>query len=449
MKPFRLNRRAVLRGAGGIAIALPFLDIMRPAGRKSWAAGTGPTKRFIVFFSPDGSVHENWVPTGTETAFTLSRILAPLEPNKAKVVILDGVENKVGGYGARPGDDHMKGMGSMLTGMGLLPGTTQGGAGDPAGLAGGISVDQTIAATIGADTKFRSLELGVQSGSGGTVWGYSNYSGPGQALPPDNSPASVFTRVFAPQAGNAAAILKQQAERKSVLDVVRQSYTQLGPRLGTEDKAKLDAHLSNIRDLENRLTSAGAVCANPMAPAAMDYRANANFPAVGKLQMDLLVTALACDLTRVATIQWEQSVGNVRFTWADPSITRGHHDMSHDGDSVAATLEQLTKVNIWYTEQFNYLLDALKNAKDPDGTSMLDNTLVIWVNELARGNSHSHDKMPYVLAGGAAGALRTGRFLTYNRVSHNNLLVSCMNLMGLAGNTFGDPAFCTGPLANL
>ncbi|MES1172296.1 MAG: DUF1552 domain-containing protein [Bacteroidota bacterium] len=449
MKPFTLSRRAVLRGAGGITVGLPFLDLMRPAGRRAWGAGSGPTKRFIVFFSPDGSIHENWVPTGTESAFTLSRILAPLEAHKQKLVVLEGVENKVGGYGAKPGDDHMKGMGAMLTGMGLLAGTTQGGAGDPAGLAAGISVDQTIANAIGADTKFRSLELGVQAGSSGTVWGYSNYIGPGQALPLENNPTAVFNRVFASQAGGSAALAKQRAERKSVLDAVSLGYTRLGARLGADDKAKLDAHLAHIRDLEVRLTAADAACASPAAPAAIDHKANANFPAVGKLQMDLLVTALACDLTRVGTIQWEQSVGNVRFTWVDPAITRGHHDLSHDGDSVAATIEQLTKINIWYAQQFSYLLDALKNTKEADGTSMLDNTLVLWVNELARGNAHSHDKMPYVLAGGAGGALRTGRFLTYKGVSHNNLLVSCMNLMGVPGTTFGNPAFCTGPLANL
>ena len=449
MKPFKLSRRAALRGAGGIAVGLPFLDVMRPSGRRSLAAGTTPPRRFIVFFSPDGSIHENWVPTGTETAFTLSRILAPLESNKQKLVILDGVENKVGGYGARPGDDHMKGMGGMLTGMGLLPGTTQGGAGDPAGLAAGISVDQTIAATIGADTKFRSLELGVQAGSSGTAWGYSNYAGPGQGLPPDNNPAAVFNRVFTPQGAAGAAAAQQRAERKSVLDAVMQSYARLGPRLGADDKAKLDAHLANIRDLENRLTATSAACVTPAAPGTIDYKANANFPAVGKLQTDLLVMALACDLTRVGTLQWEQSVGNVRFTWVDPAITRGHHDMSHDGDTVTDTMEQLTKINIWYAQQLNYLLDSLKAHREADGTTMLDNTLVLWVNELARGNVHSHDKMPYVLAGGAGGTLRGGRFLSYKGVPHNNLLVSCMNLMGVAGTTFGNPAFCTGPLAGL
>jgi Protein of unknown function (DUF1552) len=276
----------------------------------------------------------------------------------------------------------------------------------------------------------------VQSGSGGTVWGYSNYAGSGQALPPENNPAAVFNRVFAPQAQPTAA-MQLRAQRKSVLDAVSQAYAQLAPRLGADDKAKLDAHLANVRDLENRLTAVGAACVVPKAPGTLDYKANANFPAVGKLQTDLLVAALACDLTRVGTLQWEQSVGNVRFTWVDPAITRGHHDLSHDGDTVADTIEQLTKINLWYAQQFNYLLASLKN------------TLVVWVNELARGNAHSHDKMPYVLAGGASGALRTGRFLTYKGTPHNNLLVSCLNLMTVAATTFGDPAFCTGPLAGL
>jgi Protein of unknown function (DUF1552) len=452
-KPFRLGRRALLRGAGGVALGLPFLEAMTPLGRRGHAATTTPPpKRFLVFFSPDGNIHENWVPTGSETAFTLSRILAPLEAHKQQLVILDGVENKVGGYSAHPGDDHMKGMGTMLTGVGLLPGTTQGGAGDPAGLAAGISVDQAIANAIGGDTKFKSLELGVEAGSSGTVWGYTAYAGANQPLPPDNNPASVFNRVFASTPADTGAVARQQAERKSVLDAVKQSYTHLNPRLGAADRAKLDEHLTNVRDLETRLTAVaagGAACVKPSAPGTIDYKSNASFPAVAKIQMDLMVMALACDLTRVGTLQFEQSVGNVRFTWVDPAITRGHHDMSHDGDSASDTIEQLTKINIWYTQQLGYLLDSLQKLQEADGSSLLDNTLLICVNELARGNVHSHDKMPFLLAGGAGGALRTGRFLTYKGTTHNNLLVSCMNMMGVAATTFGDPAFCTGPLANL
>jgi hypothetical protein len=137
----------------------------------------------------------------------------------------------------------------------------------------------------------------------------------------------------------------------------------------------------------------------------------------------------------------------VRFTWIE-GVTRGHHDLSHDGDGTTDTVEQITRINVWLTEQFNYLLEAMKRVPEGNGT-MLDNTLVLWVNELSRGNAHSHPNMPYLLAGGAGGALRTGRFLKYDKASHNNLLVSCMNMMGVPATTFGNPSFCTGPLANL
>jgi hypothetical protein len=452
VKSFRLSRRALLRGSAGIAVGLPFLEIMAPRARAATAAAP---KRYINFFSPNGTIYPAWVPTaGTSpSSFTLSRILAPLAPNQKSLVVLDGISNVAGTKGN--GDDHMRGMGTMLTGTELAPGTTMGGAGTPAGLAGGISVDQSIAALIGQTTKFKSLELGVEAGSAGTVWGYTSYSGASQPLPPDNSPASVFTRVFSTLGTSGSQAQRLAAERKSVLDAVIASYTKLNPRLGAVDRAKLDAHLTNVRDLETRVAAVGgtvgASCAKPAMPTG-DFKMNASFPAVGKLQMDLLVMAMACDLTRVGTVQWENSVGGTQFTWVDPTITRGHHDMSHDDDSNADTMEKLTKINVWYAQQLNYLLTALAAVPEPTATgmgTMLDNTVVVWCNELAKGNIHSHAPQPFVLAGGAGGALQTGRFLQFNKVPHNNLLVSLINLMGGAATTFGNPAYCTGPLAGI
>jgi len=159
--------------------------------------------------------------------------------------------------------------------------------------------------------------------------------------------------------------------------------------------------------------------------------------------------ALACDLTRVGTIQWERSVGDVRFTWL--GITRGHHAISHDPDTNTDSVELLTKINTWYAGQFAYVLDKLACIKEGTGT-MLDNTLVFWCNELSRGNAHSHPDMPFVLAGRAGGALKTGRFLQFPKkpaVPHNNLLVSIMNAMGLPDQTCGNPAYCTGPITGM
>ena len=445
--PFRLNRRTFLRGAGGAAIGLPLLEAMSPLGR-AHAQAAAPPKRFIVFFSPDGTIKPAWTPTGSGSTFTLSRILAPLEPNRQHIVVLDGVDNVAATKGL--GDDHMKGMGAMLTGIELLPGTTQGGCCEPAGLAGGISVDQEIANKIGTTTKFKSLELGIMATGSGTVWNYTSYTGANQPLPADNNPANVFNRVFGQLGTNTSDLLRIQNERKSVLDAVKRGYGKLNPKLGSFDKARLDEHLTNIRDMETRITAtavSGAGCVKPAMPT-IDYRANANFPAVGKLQMDLLVMAMACDLTRVGTLQWEKSVGDVKFTWVDPAITRGHHDFSHDGDSAVDTVEMLTKINVWYTEQFNYLIEALKKVPEGTGT-MLDNTLILWCNELSRGNAHSHPDMPFVLAGHAGGALPGNQFLKFGSVPHNNLLVSCLNLMDVPAATFGNPAYCTGRLAGV
>jgi len=452
MKSFRLSRRALLRGAGGIAIGLPFLDIMSRSGPASAQSAPIP-QRFVVFFSPNGTIRENWAPTGSETAFQLSTILSPLEPLKQKLIVIDGLTNEGAKHG--PGDDHMRGMGAMLTSIELLPGTTQGGCCEPAGLAGGISVDQKIAGAIGSSTKFKSVEFGVQAKSSGTVWGYTAYSDAGDALPPENNPAALFSRVFSEIGQDQATAQRLIAERKSVLDAVGASYSSLSPKLGASDKLKLDQHFAQIRDLEKRLTTpntVGANCAKPTVPDSFDYQSNDQFPAAGQLQMDLLVMALACDLTRVASIQWENSVGGTRFTWL--GMDRGHHDMSHDGDDNTDTVNKLTQINTWYSQQLLYLMNAM--AKIPEGTgTMLDHTLILWCNELGRGNVHSHTGMPFLLAGGADAAshpLKMGRFLQFpdgSNARSADLLVTLLNVFGLPDTKFGNPDYCNGPLSGL
>ncbi len=444
MKP--IDRRTLLRGAGA-AIALPWLEGM---------AHAAPPKRFVVFFTPNGTIRDNWLPTGGETDFSFGRILAPLEKHRSDIVVLDGIDNSIALVKGAPGDNHMKGMGCMLTGVGLLPGKTQGGGkSTPGGLAGGISVDQEIIARTKPRTRFPSLELGVQTRSQGTVWGYSNYRGPAQPLPLDNSPRSVFNRIFldlAVAGGDNSAVARLRAERQAVLDGVMGDYRRISAHVGREDRRKLDAHLGSIDELEKRLlqprppvTAKG--CVRPMAPSPLDPTANDNFPLVGKLQMDMLVMALACDLTRVATLQWSNSVGGTRFTWI--GAKRGHHDMSHDPDSNDESKEMLTRINIWYAEQLAYLIERMKQIPEGDGT-MLDNTLILWCNELSKGNAHSHPEMPYVMAGRAGKRLKTGRFLRYGgSVPHNNMLVSILNAMDVPANRFGDANHCTGPLSGL
>jgi hypothetical protein len=222
--------------------------------------------------------------------------------------------------------------------------------------------------------------------------------------------------------------------------------------VGADDKAKLDAHLAAIRDIEARLDSGGQLggaCQQPQLGTPINLGDNANYPMIGKLQMDLLVMALACDLTRVASLQWSTSVSNRVFSWLADPIPEGHHDLSHFGDSDATAMDKLTRINNWYAQQYAYLLAAMKNVPEGEGT-LLDHTVVLWGNELARGNSHALDNAPFIVAGSAGGALRTGRYLHYDgTVPHNNLYVSILNAMGIPDTTFGNPAYCSGPLPNL
>ena len=447
MRQSTLTRRAALRGLGGACLALPFLEIMggcdpRPSVAQQFR-GEAP-KRFVVFWTPNGTIMENWRPKGSEHAFTLSPILAPLEAHKADIVVLDGVDALSAYKG--PGDAHQKGTGQSLTCTELQEGGFPGDDGLSAGWADGISVDQAIADAIGGATKFRSLELGVYA-AGSNVGSRISYRGPAQPIPPENDPQAAFTRIFSDITSDPELQARKVAERHLVLDAVAADYHRLLPKLGAADRVKLEAHLSAVRDIEMRLDSeaaVGGICVKPDLGEVPDPLKVGNIPATGLLQMDLLAMSLACDLTRVASIMWTNSASAKPFPWL--SIPEGHHELAHRGDNDIDAQQKLTKINTWYAEQFAYLVAKLKSMPEGDG-SVLDNTLLVWVNEHSRGNNHDRHAIPYVLAGKAGGAVTPGRYLQVSDdVPHSNLWVGCMNAMGLDVSTFGDPAFCTGAL---
>jgi hypothetical protein len=449
VKRSTLSRRTLLRGAGGAALALPFLEIMQGCGASAGASrfreGNLTPKRFVVFWSPNGTIIDNWRPSGQDENFTLSKILEPLAPHQNDIVVLDGVD-ELSAY-AGPGDAHQKGTGQSLTGTELQEGTFKGDGGNMAGWANGISVDQAIANAIGNATKFRSLEFGVHV-YGANVGSRISYSGPAQPLPPENDPVAAFERIFGDLEIDPEKAARKLAERKRVLDAVTEDYQRLMPKLGKADRIKLEAHLAAVRDIEMRLASEGAVggaCVKPELGDIPDPMKVANIPTTGKLQMDLLAMSLACDLTRVASIMWTNSATNKPMPWL--GIDDGHHDLAHRGDEDLDAREKLTKINTWYAEQFAYLIAKLKELPEGDGT-VLDNTLLIWVNEHQKGNNHDRNDIPYILAGKAGGAVRTGIYKKVDgEVPHNNLWVGCMNAMGLDEvTTFGNPEYCTGAL---
>lgn len=442
------TRRQFLRDMGigaGVGLGTMSLPLL---GARSSSAAEYP-KRFVVWFTPNGSIRENWRPTGGETDFALSTILEPLAPHRDHLLVLDGIDMRSTSEG--PGDGHQKGMGHMLTGVELLPGDTGGGCDScpPVSWASGISIDQLIANHIGEGTRFRSLELGVKVSSNSNVWTRMCYRGASEPLPPENSPYDLFERVFGEIDADPFGLERRRALRQSVVDFANEDFQRIRARLSASDLERFESHVEGVREVERRLESAGALgaaCEAPLLGDRLDATATENVPTIGQLQMDQAVMAMACDLTRVVSIQWTQSVGNLSFPWL--GMSDRHHDLSHEGDGNSSAIDKLTRINRWYTEQFAYLLEKMKSIPEGEGT-MLDNTCIVWVNELGRGNSHSRNDLPILMAGSAGGYFRTGRYLSYDSRPHNDLLTTLAQAYDVPVESFGDPDHNTGPMGEL
>lgn len=445
----RLHRRSLLRGAGAVAVALPFLDAMLP--RRANAQAMTPPTRFGVFFSSNGVIDPDWVPQGGETDFTLSTSLAPLQAHRNDIVVLHGL-NAETSY-MQEGNPHDLAMAHMLTGM-RMQGSTFGRAGHILdGTAGGPSIDQALAKVIGNDTKLRSLELGVQS----TISDLEpmvtrmSYGGPNDPRTPLDDPKQVFTRLFGDTLASQAEIEALHKRQKSVLDAVLAEFNSVSGTLGYDDKQKLERHATAIRDIERQLElvdkPALAGCMIPsMAPDVQvevfdcirDGRPNkclTGFAEIGKVQMDLMVLAFACDLSRVVSLQW--STAESTTVHSQIGIADEHHLMSHD---ILNKAPLMTQVNVWYAQQFAYLLSEMKKIPEAGGT-LLDHTLLFWPNELSEAEVHDRRGLPYVLAGKASGKVPTGRFLRFNGNPHNTLLATFLNIFGIQASGFGEPEY--------
>jgi|HubBroStandDraft_1064217.scaffolds.fasta_scaffold64974_2 uncharacterized protein DUF1552 len=465
----KLTRRRLLSGIGAFTAALT-----SPIWRVSTAFGQTPkvaaARRFIGVFSANGTIASEFFPGCSNllatspnscptappdsplTVASLGRILQPLAAHVSQMLVLKGVDmistvsNQLGTMTSKPGGPHMKGPGAMLTGGSLLPGSFQG-AGGPAGYADRISVDQFIANRIGTTTAFKSLEFGVRV-IGGEPLNTISYSGANQPNVPIYDPVQMYSRMFANANLSSTQLTQLLSERKSVLDFLQSDIGALEPRLSSNDQARLDAHLTGIRSIEQQLSSSASACATPKAPPMLDPNDMANFPAIGKLQMDMMLLAHSCGMTHVSTFMWANADSWQYYPFA--GVNEEHHGTSHCSDTDSVNVENLVLINIWQAQQVTYLLDQLAATLESDGSTMLDNTVLLWGNELGVGNTHDYKNIPWMLAGGAGGYLKTGRYLQFPDVPHNNLLVSICNAMGFSDVTsFGIPGVCTGPLAGL
>jgi hypothetical protein len=452
MSAKRLHRRTFLHGVAGATLAVPLLEMATTKVRAAepGMAEDGYPLRFIVFFNPNGCWPATWFPTGGETDFVLgSSMSVALEPWREKLIILDGVN--MPSCDAGPGEDHQQGMGGVLTGWPLQQGSMVGGDGSLAGWADGASVDQVIAAHIGTTTPFGSIEAGVRSNAfiGGEVRSRMVYAGAAQPLPTEDNPVAMWNRLFAQFNADPTEMAVLRAKRVSVLDAVKGQFDAVRAKAGSADRERLDQHAALVQDLEGRLQNEpvlGEYCMQPPAPAALAPDDANVMNQISRAHLDMIKMAFACDLTRVASIQYSNGANHHTFPFIG-SNSDGH-GLSHAGNDDVAAWNEWTVRQTWYCEEFAYLLSQLASVPEGDVT-MLDHTAIVWVNELAQGNTHSHDRMPFVIAGSAGGYFNTGRYVNAPGASHNDMLVSLLNAYGLPDQTFGHPDFCTGPLPNL
>jgi len=445
----RISRRNVLRAASGALLALPVLPSLQ---RQARAEASAAPKRFVTMYTPNGVIHDGWWPTAvtSESEFTLSFSHEPLKAYKDRLLILGGLEMKVALEGA--GGPHQRGIGGLFTNMQLGEGVFVDGCGRTAGWANGISIDQKIAAAIGTTSPVASLQLGVRA-TENDVQGRISYSGPGTPLPPLTTPLDVYKRVFEkflppPTSPDDDAAKVLLAQRRSVLDAVASEFAALDSRLSAQDRQTLDQHLTMVRDVERRLSLGIGECAKPDAPPALDPVSETDMPKIAELQLDLLALAFACDLTRVASFEISTALNRIRYPWL-MSLGEGHA-LSHSGASDADAKAQLLSRQNWHASLIARLFDRLAAVKEGEG-SVLDNTLLFWGNEVSMGTTHSHDNMPFLIAGGDW-YFRTGRYVQYTdttKNSHGDLLVTLLNAMDVPDTTFGDPRYSTGPLSGL
>jgi len=432
------SRREFLRDLGVGAAAAPFLLQLPSLG---YAAASAPAKqRLVIMFSPNGVIPQNFWPDQEGENFTFKESLKPLEPFKKKLLLLHGLCDRVRG----DGDSHMRGIGCLLTGIELFPGNIQGGSHTPAGWAKGLSIDQEIKNYLQAKpetrTRFGSIEFGVQVPDRADTWTRMVYTGPNKPVAPVSDPSQMLNKMY----GHA----KDQEALKSVLDEVREDLDSVKAKLGAEDRRMLEEHATFVREMERQLQESKsekvAVPPPELPPGLKD--GDDSMPRNSKLQIDLLVNAFQNDFTRLATLQYTNSVGQAKMKWL--KIDERHHEISHKDDKDTVAVENLTKINKWFAEQLAQLAEKLSQTPEPGGEgSMLDHTTIVWTNELGKGNSHTLDNIPFVLVGGGLG-FKTGRALKFGKVPHNRLLLSLANAFGHPIKRFGNPDLCVGgPLA--
>jgi hypothetical protein len=392
----RISRRTLLKGvASPVVVGLPPLVSMFNSHGTAYAApGPGATldkpieSRFILWFNGNGIPERYWIPAEEGSGYATTPCLSPLAPFRRDFHVLSGVDNAAA---KGQGNGHTNSM------SGLMTGTMFTGRGPS-----GPSIDQVIAARVGDDSRFRSLQIGVsQESFGESMQRNMSWAGYERALPPEMIPHRLFDRLFGKREEGWVN------RKRSILDSVRQDADLLKKRLPSDDQLRLDEHLSGIRDLER---SIAGLPPEYMRVDPPDFDGDMkDWPRIAKLQSDLLVQALAMRQTRVASYMLTKCQGLSRFPWLGYTSAR-HHDYTHadgtapgaDGVEGQRVLRDICK---WHVEEFAYLVAKLKSVPEGDGT-VFDHTALVYVHEHAEANPHKNSGLAMIVAGGVRNLAR-------------------------------------------
>ncbi len=473
---FKLSRRATLRGLGGVTIGLPMLEAMLEG--KAHAA---PPKRYIVCFGgqslggDEDPLHNDYIPRMTGPGYDLRSALAPLSGVKDEVSVVSGlsIPTARGGTvppGGRRDDFHVSSLSPLFSGV-RSPASTA---------SAGPTSDQIVAAAIAGTTQFKSLVYRIQLGwylsvaapSGRDIMSYKT-DGTGKVvpIPPTVSPKAAFTALFSGFVPPDNATDRARADfllrsRKSVLDLVAGNIKRLQPRLGQADRQRLGRHYDEIRDLERRISAmpppAVGACAKPMdagedpplggaqgtdAAGNNTYATNLGYSGEeqrARVFCDLVHMAMACDLTRVASLMFTMFQSHMNM---HPliGVSCDLHEIGHNGDSKNRGTLGVSKGIAWHMKHFAYLLAKLRDTPEAGGR-LIDNTVALFLHEGGHGldtatgkvnSSHSTENMACLIAG-RAGGLKPGKHVVAAGKHPANVLISAMNAAGVASNTLGD-----------
>ena len=443
----RLSRRTVLRGIGA-SLALPALEAMQPHVARA-AQPAAPPRRMAFLMVPNGVHLPDWTPADEGYDYTLPYILDPLTAHQDDLLVLSGLTHDKGRANGDAAGDHARACAAFLTGC--QPRKTHG-----ANLQVGISADQLAAAHVGDATLFPSLELGCDGShvSGNCDSGYScayssciSWSSASTPVSKSNNPRAVFERLFSFRDNKGVADSRSRLLKKSILDSVAEEARGLQSLLGKTDQRKLDEYLTGVGQIERRIARAEqqtTECLTNLPGLIKPEGIPDNYPEHVRLMCDMMVLAFQCDLTRISTFMLANEGSNRSYSFID--VPDGHHDLSHH-QGKAEKQNKIRQINRFHIQQLAYLLERLASVREPDGSRLLDHSMICYGSAISDGNAHNNENLPILLAGGGGGSLRTGRHVRYEQETPMaNLLLSMLHRIGVPVPRLGDS---TGQLSNL